>query len=81
MALEDELEQFHGTEKWYRHFTGLVYTDGIKYLAENAGAYWLIDLVGAYQPYLRKVPFQVWNLTVNDDSSGLVRMFEDTGKP
>ncbi len=46
MALEDELEQFYGTEKWYRHFTGLVYTDGIKYLAENAGAYWLIDLVG-----------------------------------
>ncbi|MFM6209871.1 DUF6876 family protein, partial [Planktothrix sp.] len=28
-----DLSQFTGTETWYRHFTGLLYTDGIQYLA------------------------------------------------
>ncbi|MBI4454762.1 MAG: hypothetical protein HY644_02565 [Acidobacteria bacterium] len=81
MALEDELGMFCGTEKWYKHFTGLLYTDGVKYLAEKAGAYWLIDLVGSYQPRLRMVPFQIWRVEAHDDRSGLVQMVEDTNMP
>lgn len=58
-----------------------MYTDGVRYLAEKAGAYWLIDLVGSYQHNLRRVPFQVWQLTVNDAHSALVTMREDDGLP
>ena len=40
------LAQFTGSEHWYRH--GLVreilFTDGAKYVADQGGAYWLIDL-------------------------------------
>lgn len=81
MGLDDDLRQFTGTERYYQNFTGLRYTDGIHYLAEKAGAYWLIDLVGSYQPRLRHVPFQVWQLTVHDDQSALVTMREDDGEP
>jgi hypothetical protein len=66
-ALEADLAQFCGTENWWQHWTGrLTYTDGVKYLAEKAGAYWLIDLVASHQTArLRQEEFQVWILTVN----------------
>ena len=81
MDLEAELGQFHGTTQYYRDFTGLLFTDGVKYLADNAKCYWLIDLVGSYQPQLRTTPFQVWSLELRDDKSALVTMIEDTGQP
>jgi len=81
MALEDELAQFSESETYYRHFTGLLYTDGIKYLAERTGAYWLIDLVGSYQRQLTNVPFQLWQLKVHHDKSALITMVKDIGQP
>lgn len=78
MGLDEDLCQFTGTEHYYRHFTGLRYTDGIKYLAEHAHAYWLIDLVASYQHKLHNVPFQLWEITVHDDRSALATMREDT---
>ncbi len=79
-TIEAELRHFTGTQRYYRNFTGLLYTDGIQYLAEQAGSYWLIDLVGSHQPMLRGVPFQVWELEVNKDKSALVTMVEDDGE-
>ena len=65
-TLEADLAQFCGSETVYKHWLGLIYTDGVKYLAEKAGAYWLIDLVASHQRgKLRQEPFQVWTLTVN----------------
>ena len=52
--LLDELRQFYGTEHYYRHMPGLVITDGAKFLADNAGCYWLLDMVWSYLPALRK---------------------------
>jgi len=69
-TLSKNLEHFHGSEEYYKHFLGLLYTDGVKYLAENAEAYWLIDAIVSYQPRLRKVrslsEFQLWFLHVGD---------------
>lgn len=68
MITKSELNQFSGTEHYYKHLFGrLVYTDGVQYLAENAGAYWLIDAIASYQgskqlstPSLKE--FQLWEL-------------------
>jgi hypothetical protein len=67
-----DLLQFTGTEQWYRH--GLVhdvlFTDGAKYVAERAGAYWLLDEIALTQRGNKTVAgeeFQVWKLTVNPD--------------
>lgn len=79
--LEADLAQFTGTEKYYRNFTGLLFTDGIKYLADHAECYWLIDLCGSYQPELKDIPFQLWRVDVRDDNSALVTMVEDIGQP
>jgi hypothetical protein len=66
MITNEELRQFTGTENWYRH--GLVrhvlYTDGVRYLAEKANAYWLVDAIASVQleSKVRYEEFQVWNL-------------------
>lgn len=64
--LASDLAQFTGTENYYRHWLGLKYTDGVKYLAEKAHAYWLVDLVASHQPVVvRKYGYgglQVWHL-------------------
>lgn len=81
MSLEDELSGFTGTTQYHRNFTGLLYTDGVAYLAERAECYWLIDLVGSYQADVRNVPFQLWELRVSEDRSAIATMREDTGQP
>jgi len=43
------LDGFSGTENYYQHSSRLVYTDGVKHLVENAGAYWLLDIISSYQ--------------------------------
>ena len=34
-----DLEQFIGTENYYQHPLGLLYTDGVQYMAEKGGAH------------------------------------------
>jgi hypothetical protein len=59
-----------GTETYYRHWTQrLVYTDGIKTLADGADAHWLIDAIASHQPFLQQqhpqtCNYQTWTLTV-----------------
>lgn len=74
--LQRDLASFTGTETWYRH--GLVrdvlFTEGVKYLADEAGAYWLIDEIALAQwhPILKHEPFQVWRITVSGSSAVIV---------
>lgn len=65
------LAQFYGGDELYRHWLGIRYTEGIKYLADKAGAYWLIDAIASYQPDKRVrtnrmlQEFQLWELKVD----------------
>jgi hypothetical protein len=48
----------------------ILYTDGVKYVAETAGAYWLIDEIAFAQRGEKRLAteeFQLWKLTVNPD--------------
>ena len=73
---EDEinLDQFSGSEHYYKSSMfakGIYHTDGVQYLAEKAKAFWLIDLICSWQTKasVRSQPFQVWKLTVKDQSA------------
>lgn len=46
--LQAALAQFTGTAHYYRLNRLCVITDGAKYLAEAAGAYWLLDTAASY---------------------------------
>lgn len=76
----EDLAQFIGSDYYYRHpFTKIVYTDGVKYLAETGSCYWLIDEIVFAQSNKRlKVEgFQTWTLTVDLQSKMAVLRCED----
>lgn len=82
---KNDLEGFTGTSNYYPHWTGkVVFTDGVKYLADKAEAYWLIDAIASYQNdekitgdnMLRDMQF--WKLIVNG-SKGLLTCVQDKG--
>jgi hypothetical protein len=79
----DELRQFTGTECWHRHglARNLLYTDGVKFMAERGGAYWLIDVVASVQhtPKVRGEEFQLWTLKVAK-GRGVVTCDDGNGK-
>jgi hypothetical protein len=70
---QSDLTEFTGTEQWYRHpiVKNALYTDGIKYVAERAGAYWLIDEIPFKQNHslVKNEEFQVWTLSVDLEQS------------
>jgi hypothetical protein len=81
---QHDLAQFTGTENWYRHglMPRLIYTDGVKYVAETAGAYWLIDLVASWQPTIGKCErpeFQNWNLVRGAGSAATITCDDGDG--
>lgn len=78
-SLRSDLEGFTGSEIVYKHFLSrLVFTEGIKYLADTAGAYWLIDVVASYQGKLFFAPFQLWRLRVRNKYA-VISCREDSG--
>lgn len=79
------LAQFTGSVNFYRH--GLVrevlYTEGVEYVAEAAGAYWLLDEIALAQRYVIPVKaedFQVWDLKVEADQSAILTCGDGHGR-
>ncbi|REJ65650.1 MAG: hypothetical protein DWQ31_17065 [Planctomycetota bacterium] len=75
---ETDLAMFTGGDEVYRHsLSGLLYTQGIQYMAEHVGAYWLIDAIASYQRDRRitgnreLMEFQLWELTVSGSEAVL----------
>jgi hypothetical protein len=69
------LRQCTGTENYSQYAIGktqYLMTDGVITMAEKCGAYWLIDLIVSHQmnAYVRREPFQVWELKPNKTTSG-----------
>lgn len=63
--VKDYIRHTMGTENYYKHWSGLLYTDGVRFVAQTVGAYWLIDLIASWQikKTVQVQPFQVWQLT------------------
>jgi hypothetical protein len=85
VELENALAHFTGSEEWFKHLSGLLYTSGVQYLAENAGAYWLIDAIASWQVKARKESrlrdFQLWTLEVADDKTAILTCHYDQDDP
>ena len=73
------LMQFTGSENWYRHplVRSVLFTDGAKYVADEGGAYWLLDEIALAQRFnkgLAGEEFQVWKLTVKPDHTAILEV-------
>jgi hypothetical protein len=81
---KDDLSQFTGSENWYRHgiARNVLFTDGAKYVADQGGAYWLLDEIALSQRGEKAVAaeeFQVWKLTVNSDRTATLACGDGNG--
>lgn len=86
--IKSGMSGFYGTSAYHRVtiIPGLVATDGVAWLCQNAECFWLIDEIARAQrlPVIRKnkalQSIQFWRLTVAD-SKGVLVCCEDEGKP
>lgn len=77
--IKQTLRQFTGTEAWHRHLPGVLLTDGAKYLAEECGAYWLMDVVASHIPSIPEdETFTVAQLTVNPMNKAFFTLADDS---
>ncbi len=70
------LDQFTGTAQYWRVARQFVITDGVKYLAETAACFWLID---AAISHLLEIGTSDWFVLVRTEVSGssAVMIYED----
>jgi hypothetical protein len=67
------LKQFFGTTQYWEHFIPgafrLRLTDGCNFVRQEAGAFWLFDMIASYQydERIKLYPFQIWQLTRKED--------------
>lgn len=81
MITEKDLDQFHGTDNYYKDYLGILLTDGVKFLAENCRCYWIVsDIASVYYAKLKDKPFLLCNLSINKDKAQLT-IKEDTNTP
>lgn len=75
-TFNDNLKQFTGTEMWFRHplVQDILYTQGVQYVAETLGAYWLVDMVAISQlvKAVRAESFQVWTIKLVNGSDPII---------
>ena len=79
------MRQFTGTEQWHRHafVRTLLYTDGVQYVAEKGGAYWLLDDIAFAQRRHKRVAaevFQLWRLRVHPDRTATLTCEDGNGQ-
>lgn len=75
--LQAALCGFTGSEQFYRMYPNVIITEGVKFLCDQAGAYWLIDCLYSFQTIRRvaREPFQVLDLAVNlEKRTGLITL-------
>lgn len=84
--LLNDLQQFYGTEAWYRisPFTNVVITDGVKFFAEKCNCFWLFqDFIGleGYKAHKAEPDrFTVVNVVVTKSHSVQISFTHDTGE-
>ena len=87
--IEAGLAGFYGTEQYHRFsilFKNHVLTDGVKWLCENAGCYWLVEAIASHHVSCMRDPkdmlqnMQFWTLKRNKTGRGAKLICErDTG--
>ena len=76
----NELPNFYGTDgytRWSALFRNFVLTDGALYLAENAGAFWLMDAIASHLGSYKNEGFVVAKLLRAKASNGWILRLED----
>lgn len=77
---ESQLALFTGTEKYYRISRSHLLTDGTNYVAETAGAFWMMDAVASHLSEIGTVDWFVLVRVAVANSSAVMRYEDGNGK-
>lgn len=80
--LDAQIRHYQPGDTLYRHqLTRLSYTEGVRFMAFEAEACWLIDAILSSQiiPAVSAEEFQVWRLLVSHDHSARLVMDDGNG--
>ncbi|MFA6057883.1 MAG: DUF6876 family protein [Taibaiella sp.] len=80
MNANDQLADYTCTENYYTHFTGILFTDGVRALCETFECYWFLDIICSYQRQLRNEEFQSWKLMRAKGTSAIVTCDNGNGR-
>ncbi|MBX3045201.1 MAG: hypothetical protein KIT33_10305 [Candidatus Kapabacteria bacterium] len=76
--IKSQLDQFNGSENYFKHplIKGVVYTDGVREMAQICKSYWLIDACLSWQldKKVSNQEFQVFKLKVHEDKSATLNI-------
>lgn len=80
--LEIDLATFMGGDEMTRHSANrkFFYTEGVKFLAQEAKAFWLVDEIAFANMFQKKViaeEFQSWTLRLNETGMGALLFCTD----
>jgi hypothetical protein len=78
--LERDLKQFCGTENHWRIYPNVMLTDGAKFLADNAGVYWLIDIIWSITPKLKVDEGEFFVLALERGTDNTAEVIVDRGR-
>jgi len=81
--LKAHMQQCTGTTQYHKlTLMPLLATDGVKMVAEKAGAFWLIESIASYQvrPSVKELAIQFWTLEVSGGQAELYCL-RDSGRP
>lgn len=71
--LKANLEQFYGTENYFTNpLVKYKYTDGVKYFAENAGAYWLLQEINGMTAKVNEYFFNIKVISKNNKANIII---------
>ena len=73
--------QFSGSNKFYKHYFGAIYTEGVHYVCETYSCYWFLDIILSYQleSRFKAEEFQTWELSKIKDDEFLVTSTDGNG--
>lgn len=78
--LQANLAQFTGTERYYRIAPKFLITDGVKYLADSVGCYWLLDAAISHLVHLGTDDGFVLVRLMVDDSRAVLTLEDGNGR-
>jgi len=71
---------YFGTDTYWKHPFGLLYTDSVKDFCTEKAAYWALDVVASYLPIIKDYEFLVICFDVDGDHCSFYAR-EDTDEP
>lgn len=75
-----EAGQFTGTGQWYRHFLGILLTDGVRWLREKLECYWLIDDIALFsRNFWNKETFMTADYS-RDNGKAILNLTDGNGR-